>query len=200
MKKGVDPVYFITYLKDLWSRLADAGIKMTNEHFILQILNVTTKGYTTEVCLIEEKLDKNEVVTVDNLKDCLSLEYERVQKWKANNNDDNDESEEETEKAFAATQFKGQCNYCGKYGHKAAECHQKKRDQEQQPPGNNNNKRFNGNCNYCGKFGHKELEYQKKKADQEEANIACDDCNNYKMVFTFIEETKFIENNNKNDE
>ena len=64
MKKDVDPINFITYLEDIRSRLADAGIKMDDEHFILQVLNTVTKGYATEVRLIEEKLDKSETVTM----------------------------------------------------------------------------------------------------------------------------------------
>ena len=35
MKKDVDPINFITYLEDIRSRLADVGINMDDEHFIL---------------------------------------------------------------------------------------------------------------------------------------------------------------------
>ena len=89
-------------------------MKMSNEHFILQILNTVTKGYATKVCLIKEQLDRGKTVAIDNVKDCLSLEYERVLKRKNKYKDDN-KSDKEGEKAFAATHFKGQCNYCGKY-------------------------------------------------------------------------------------
>ena len=75
-------------------------MKMSNEHFILQILNTVTKGYATKVCLIKEQLDRGKTVAIDNVKDCLSLEYERVLKRKNKYKDDN-KSDKEGEKAFA---------------------------------------------------------------------------------------------------
>jgi len=166
MKKDVDPINFITYLEDIRSRLADAGIKMDDEHFILQVLNTVTTGYATEVRLIEEKLDKSETVTIDDLKDRLSLEYERVLKWKKHEEEDEDESDksdEENEKAFFSTQFKGRCNYCGKYGHNASRCRQRMRDMDNQDNNNQKNGKSNKTCNYCGKYGHKESNCRNKK-------------------------------------
>ena len=166
MKKDVDPINFITYLEDIRSRLADAGIKMDDEHFILQVLNTVTTGYATEVRLIEEKLDKSETVTIDDLKDRLSLEYERVLKWKKHEEEDEDESDksdEENEKAFFSTQFKGRCNYCGKYGHNASRCRQRMRDMDNQDNNNQKNGKSNKTCNYCGKYGHKESNWRNKK-------------------------------------
>jgi len=189
MKKDVDPINFITFLEDIRSRLADAGIKMDDEHFILQVLNTVTKGYATEVRLIEEKLDKSEKVTIDDLKDRLSLEYERFLKWKTHgeeNEDDSDESDEENEKAFFSTQFKGRCNYCGKYGHKASRCRQRMRDMDTQENNNQQNAKSNRTCNYCGKYGHKESNCRNKKRDEESANIACEE---YEVVFNCVEET-----------
>lgn len=113
MKKGVDPVNFITYLEDIHMRLAYAGLDISEDLFILHILNAVTKGYSTEVRLIEEKLDEGKTIMIDGVKDHLSLEYECVLKWKHKNN--NNESNDEEEKAFTAYSFKGQCNYCGKY-------------------------------------------------------------------------------------
>jgi len=187
MKKGVDPINFITYLEDIRSRLADAGIKMDDEHFILQVLITVTKRYATEVRLVEEKLDKSEKVTIDDLKDRLCLEYETVLKWKKHgeeNEDDSDESDEENEKAFFSTQFKGRCNNCGKYGHKASRCRQRMRDTQEN--NNQQNAKSNRTCNYCGKYGHKESNCRNKKRDEESANVACEE---YEVVFNCVEET-----------
>ena len=127
MRKKADPIDFITYLEGIRSRLAGTGIKMDDEHFNLQVLNTVLKGYATEVRLTEEKLDKSETVTIDDLKDRLSLEYERVQKWKKEEDDEEEESDEDNEKAFFSSQFKGRCNYCGKCGHNASQCRQRMR-------------------------------------------------------------------------
>ena len=74
MKKNVDPMNYITYLEDIRTRLEDAGNVMTYENFILQVLKTVTKNYTTEVRLIEERLDSDESVSIDDVKDKLSLE------------------------------------------------------------------------------------------------------------------------------
>jgi len=196
MKKDLDPINFITYLEDIRSRLADAGIKMDDEHFILQVLNTVTKGYATEVRLIEEKLDKSETVTIDNLKDRLSLEFERVLKWKKHekkNEDESEESDEENEKAFFSTQSKGRCKYCGKYGHKASRCRQRMKDMDN----NQNHGKSNRTCNYCGKYGHKESNCRNKKRDEESANVVCEE---HEFVFNCVEETgmKCVECDRKN--
>jgi len=44
--------------------------------------------------------DMTDAKTIDDLKDRLSLEYERVLKWKKHEVEDEDESDEENEKAF----------------------------------------------------------------------------------------------------
>ena len=163
MKKGADPVNFITYLEDICSRLADAGLNITEEMFILQILNAVTKGYSTEVHLIKEKINNSKIITIDDVKDCLSLEFERALKWKNKGNDK--DSKEGEEKAFSAFNFKGQCHYCGKYGHKAPDCPEKKRDKQNGKFNNNNSnnnntrtKFFDGTCNFCGIRGHREAD------------------------------------------
>jgi len=148
-----------------------------------------TKGYATEVRLIDEKIDKRETVTINDLKDRLSLKYERVLKWKKHeeeDEDESDESDEENEKAFFFTQFKGRCNYCGKYGHKASHCRQKMIDVDNRDNYNQKSGKFNRTCNYCGKYGHKESNCRNKKRDEENANIACEE---YEVVFNCVEET-----------
>ena len=185
MRKEADPINFIAYLEDIRSRLADAGIKMDDEHFILQVLNTVTKGYATELRLIAEKLDKSEKVTIDDLKDRLSLEYGREQKWKKEE-DDEEESDEDNEKTFFSSQFKGRCNYCGKHGHKVSQCRQKMRDMESKNTNNQNNGNSKRICSHCGKYGHNENKYRNKKQDEENANIACEQ---HEVVFNCVEET-----------
>merc|ERR1712224_562411 len=60
--------------------------------------------------------------------------------------------------------FKGRCNLCGKFGHKAVDCPTKhKKDNG----GNGGDKgRFNGKCLYCGKWGHMKQDCKKLKSDR----------------------------------
>ena len=145
-----------------------------------------TKGYA--IRLIEEKLDKSEKITIDDLKDWLSLEYERVLKWKKHeeeNEDESDVSDEENEKTFFSAQFKGRCKYCGKYRHKASRCRQKIKHMDTQDNNNQENAKSNRTCNYCGKYGHKESNCRNKKRDEESANVACEE---YEIAFNCVEE------------
>ena len=48
--------------------------------------------------------------------------------------------------------FNGNCNICGKYGHKASQCRNKNGNQNQN--GSQNNNRNNYKCQYCDKTGH----------------------------------------------
>ena len=82
-----------------------------------------------------------------------------------------DSNEEEMALAAFQTSFKGKCNYCGKIGHKAVDCREKKRDNvNDNIKDNKNQKSFNGECFYCHKKGHMARDCRKKKADEERNN------------------------------
>ena len=58
--------------------------------------------------------------------------------------------------------FTGNCDHCGKKGHKKADCWSLKNGNEV----NNKKKRFEGNCDHCGKKGHKKADcWSLKKGD-----------------------------------
>ena len=163
LKKGVDPINFITYMEDLRDQLAEAKEKMTDRHFITQMLNALTRGYDNEIRMIELEIDREEEITIENLKERLSLVYERMQDRGSTEDDAEAEDDEGDEKAFVSTSggFKGLCRNCGKRGHKAADC-----------PDKTKSKRINGKCNWCGIWGHKEQDCRKKKAGIERATVA----------------------------
>ena len=114
LKKGVDPVSFIVYLEDLRSRLEEAKQTMTDEHFVLQAMQSLTQAYSTEVRLVEEKIDDGKSVSIDDLKERLSLQYERKTTYEDH---DEDSDSDDDEKALTSIGFKGKCYNCGKYGH-----------------------------------------------------------------------------------
>jgi hypothetical protein len=66
-------------------------------------------------------------------------------------------------------QFKVRCHNCGKYGHKGANCPNKKDSSNGGQKGgtkSNGKGGFKGNCNHCKKYGHKEADCFMKKKEQ----------------------------------
>jgi hypothetical protein len=56
LKKKVDPDIFITYLKDVQGRMEDMGSQMTNNQFMMHILNNLTKDYEMQVLELEDRI------------------------------------------------------------------------------------------------------------------------------------------------
>ena len=165
MKAGEDPDIFITSMEFLVERLEELGKSVSEEDLIIRILNSLPEGYEIEISQLEEKMGSQSQPTLEDVREKLSLRYTR---GKHNHDDDDAETvggKEETA-LYAGSQFKGKCNFCGKYGHKQADCMEKKLGKPK-PKGTF---RFNGYCRYCNKKGHKEFECQKKKKDQARNN------------------------------
>ena len=161
LKEGVDPDVFITYLEDLHWKMDNMETKITDEQFMVQVLNNLNKDYEIQVAKIEDRVGaKDSPATIEEMRDLLCLKYERMNNNVENSNDDG-------EKALAAVgQFKGWCQKCGKYGHKGADCRSKNNNNDK--GGNDNNKRYNeftGKCHHCGIIGHKKKDCRKLKRE-----------------------------------
>ena len=108
---------WITEMEDLRLHLNDAGSMMTEDHFMTQILNSLTNDYLLQVTLMEKRIGAtNEKLTIEEMKNELSLAYERLDGH--GKRPVNDFDGEETALA-SYSQFKGKCKNCGKIGHKA---------------------------------------------------------------------------------
>jgi ABC-type ATPase with predicted acetyltransferase domain len=117
-----DPKTRITNLEDLRLKLEVMGSFMTDDQFMIQVLNTLINDYKIQMLLLEKRIESKEnPLTIDELKEELSLRYERLlmktEMAKFNNLVE--------QKAFLVTQFKGKCRNCGKIGHKAAQCKSK---------------------------------------------------------------------------
>jgi hypothetical protein len=128
--KDEDPETWITNLEDLRLKLEVMVSFMTDDHFMVQVLNSSTNDY---------KLQMLNPLTIDELKEELSLTYERLlmksETAKVNNLGE--------EKALVVTQFKGKCRNCGRIGHKLAQCKSKQMRRKNEVI-----------CNYCKKPEH----------------------------------------------
>ena len=168
-----DPDEWINDLEILRSRIKDCGHAINDDDLIIHILNNLPEKYDNLVENLEAKMDVTNPLTLEELRESLSLKFT---KWKVraekNGMDgfdaESDEEENSEEIALVAggfkKPFKGRCNVCGRFGHKAVDCPTKNKKENK---GNNGDKgRFNGKCYYCGKWGHMKQDCKKLKADR----------------------------------
>jgi gag-polypeptide of LTR copia-type len=138
--RNEDPEIWINNLEDLQVKLEVMGSNMTDEQFLIQVLNSLSGDYKLQMTLMEKCIgNKENPLSTDELKEDLNLRYERFSsKSESTRNDDYGE-----EKALFVTQFRGKCQSCRKLGHKLAQCKSKMVQEDKEI-----------NCNYCKKSGH----------------------------------------------
>ena len=139
------PDEWITELESLRNDMDKISLsaKMTDQDFMIHVLNNLPVEYDVVLDGMESRLmlpdgDTNKL-TIEDIRDKLNNRFERM---------DERESQSKQEMAFAnfSKQFKGTCYNCGQYGHKGAECPNKRI----------NNGKGKGKliCFYCGEEGH----------------------------------------------
>jgi hypothetical protein len=85
------------------------GLFMTNYQFMLQILNILTNEYKLQMLLLEKWIgSKENPLTIDELKEELSVRYERIS-MKTETAKINNLGEENT---LVITEFKGKFRNC----------------------------------------------------------------------------------------
>ena len=153
------PDEWITELESLRNDMDKISLsaKMTDQDFMIHVLNNLPVEYDVVLDGMESRLmlpdgDANKL-TIEDVRDKLNNRFERM---------DERESQTKEEVAFAnfTKQFKGICRNCGKYGHKAFECPDKKPEGK----GQGGNKKLI--CYHCGELGHTSYNCEvKKKAE-----------------------------------
>jgi hypothetical protein len=117
-------------------RLEELGSSISDNQFILHILNNMTEDYDLQLAMMEKRvMDKSNPLTIDEIRDDLNLRFERLNE-KQNEESENDNDQEV---AFFGGQFKGKCRNCGAIGHKAKNCKSKMSQNGGQSSGNHNN-------------------------------------------------------------
>jgi hypothetical protein len=155
LKKGQDPDIWITELEDYQMRLEELRSSISDNQFILQILNNMTEDYDLQLAMMEKRVtDKSNPLTIDKIRDDLNLRFERLNEKQ----NEGSENENNQEVAFFGGQFKGKCRNCGAIGHKAKDCKSKTSQNGGQSSGNHNNfQKYSNNgayCTYCCLPGH----------------------------------------------
>jgi hypothetical protein len=145
-------------------RLTEMGSEIKEDQFLIHILNNLSPEYELQVLFMEKwiKVDTYPL-TVEDLREELDLKLERE-----HIKDDNKSN------SLPMVQFKGQCNKCGSYGHKGANCQSKNTPKKGKKHGSRPGG-FKGNCNYCQKYGYKAANcFKKNKEGGEQASNAMD--------------------------
>jgi hypothetical protein len=126
LKKGSDPDVYMTYLEDLRIKLESMESMMTDDQFIVHILNTLPKEYDVTVDMLSRRVKANiDPLTIEDLREELNQKYERGNKDKYGNQKLSEESsydEDDEHALYMGAKFKGKCNHCGVRGHKKSEC------------------------------------------------------------------------------
>ena len=122
LKKDEDPEVWITQLEDLRVRLEAMDSIISDNQFMIHILNNLTSEYELQVAMMERRVgDVEKPLTIEEIRGELSLRFERLNLRSSNNR----EGEDLEENAFFSGQFKGKCRNCGQVGHKSFQCKNK---------------------------------------------------------------------------
>jgi hypothetical protein len=147
-----DPEVWIVELQSMQTKLNAMGATVSDNMVIGHILS----RLPTEYDQVADNLASQENKTIASVSSILKDKYERLKKA------GKFLSTEETV-LVGYKKFSGDCRYCGKKGHKAAECFKKRDDLKNKYDGAKNKRGFKGECLHCGKKGHKKAECYKLK-------------------------------------
>ena len=144
-----DPELWISHLESIISEIEaiDESSAPPERDLMLHVLNNLTPEYECVLDDLENQFNDG-TLTLEHIREKLSGRYERIKE-----NRREKVLEERVMGAVSGKQFKGLCNHCGKYGHKAAWCPEKE--------GEAQHFLRNGKCWFCGSEEHKLFKYDK---------------------------------------
>ena len=170
---------------------------MDDEMFITHLLNSLPQAeYEGAILAIKERLRRGSF-DLPEIEQILEYKYQSMKYVKGWDEEEDDYAlfASPTNKKGHKNQVKGRCGYCGEFGHKAANCPNKKSSQKKDPKGKTEKKetqktkwdhRGKGKtdmskirCYHCGEFGHFAWDCPKSR---ENANIARENEQNRKLA------------------
>ena len=116
------------------NELENTGHKMDDEAFLTHVMaSLPQEEYQATILTLKAKLrdDDLTIEEAETLLDDKNETMKEVQGW----TEEGDELALFVGKPHYKKTFKGQCGYCGKYGHKAFDCHERKTNQENKKNG-----------------------------------------------------------------
>ena len=168
------------------NELDNADHEMDDETFLTQVMaSLPQKEFQVTILTLKAKLGeeyqailtlkaklREEDLTIEEAVTLLDDMYEamkEVQGW----TEEGDELALFVGKPHFKKTFKGQCGYCGKYGHKAVDCHERKANLENKK---NNQGRYNPNHNRKPSW---KQNNQKGRKQFDISKVKCFNCNDY---------------------
>ena len=170
------PMDWITFMEKKRAELMNTGHIMDDETFITHLLNsLPQTEYEGAILITKDKLRKRtvEIPEIEQVLEDKYLAMKHAKGW---------EEEEDDYALFASPSnkkapkkaFKGRCGYCGEFGHKAADCPNKKSNQNKpQKSKTHQKKKQHGKGDSKGK-GHLDMSKIKCFNCGEYGHFACD--------------------------
>ena len=181
------PMDWIAFLEKKQAELMNTGHIMSDETFITHLLNSLPQTvYEGAILVIKDKLRRS-ILEITEIEQILEDKFQAIKQAKGWEEEEDDYAlfVSPSNKKGPKKAFKGRCGYCGEFGHKAADCPNKKSNQNKgQKPKNQQKKRqwSKGDskgkghidmskikCYNCREFGHFARDCPKAR---DNANIA----------------------------
>ena len=138
------PMDWIAFLEKKRSELMNTGHIMSDETFLTHILNSLPQTvYERAILVIKDKLRKRILETTE-IEQILEDKFQAMKQAKGWEEEEDDYAlfVSASNKKGPKKAFKGHCGYCGEFGHKAADCPNKKSNQNKgQKPKNQQKKK-----------------------------------------------------------
>ena len=175
------PMDWLTFMEKKRAELMNTGHIMDDETFITHLLNSLPQSeYEGAILVIKDKLRKGPV-DLPEIEQVLEDKYQATKHAKGWEEEDDDYAlfASPSNKKKSKKAFKGCCGYCGEFGHKAANCPNKKSNQNKgQKVKTQQKKKQHGKgdskgkehldmskikCFNCGEYGHFAHDYPKAR-------------------------------------
>ena len=148
------PMDWIAFLEKKRSELINTGHIMSDEMFITHLLSSLPQTvYKGAILVIKDKLRKS-ILEITEIEQILEDKFQAMKQAKGWEEEEDDYalSVSPSNKKGPKKAFKGRCGYCGEFGHKAADCPNKKSNQNKgQNPKNQQKKKQWGKGDSKGK-------------------------------------------------
>ena len=145
----------IAGIKNLSTQLGQTD-SISKDELVSHVITTIPEKYMS--CVKKVIDEKSDAITVEDLESEI-IEWYELRNSSISECDWPDSDEDEEETALSGITFNGKCYNCGKDGHRANNCKEKKKERTNyQSGGGGGRARFTGKCRKCDKVGHKEPE------------------------------------------